>query len=529
MISTSISNISLCIISNTVNLINGIMVMVVLIKDKKVHLLKATIIYVYVSLLISMSISVIFTIMFVRNDIDDSHLSTNREILLINKDIANYIAYVCFGPTTYSTIWTQDTNGKDQQNIFHILVKLYESKDQVPLSVWIFMTMIKRSHFELLLIAQDISGMSPLAYIKLEESNNLSCNKGEIIEQCKRLVPQIDQNDLRELEQKAQEIADSVLTLNVIGIANSGKSTLQRQLQIAYTKGFYERDLIYFKESIYYQILYDLDTIIEQTNQDSDMNDLSNEMRILNEISHVITNITPDVCLAIQKLWKADIIKNTYKSKRNEMFVSDSTKYFLDDFKRIAHHEYLPSFNDVLLHYERTMEPSEHIYKINENRFRVIDFGGTKVERRKRPWNNFGKTDGFIFIASLSCYNEVLWEDDLINAMDDTLHFFEERINDRIWKEIPFILFLNKSDIFKEKIKEVPITVCDAFNDYNGNANDYNECIEYIKGKFNDLNKNNEREIKIYVTCAINEDSIKNAFDDATKWVIQYNSKGYSR
>ena len=58
------------------------------------------------------------------------------------------------------------------------------------------------------------------------------------------------------------------------------------------------------------------------------------------------------------------------------------------------------------------------------------------------------------------------------------------------------ILFLNKKDLFAEKIKKIPLTICPYFKDYAGRK-DFFEAADYIKDKFEKLNKYPEG---IYIT-----------------------------
>lgn len=57
-----------------------------------------------------------------------------------------------------------------------------------------------------------------------------------------------------------------------------------------------------------------------------------------------------------------------------------------------------------------------------------------------------------IFIASLSEYNEKLFEDSNINAMDEALDLFRSTINNEWFRDKPVILLLNKMDLFAEKL-----------------------------------------------------------------------------
>ncbi len=66
-------------------------------------------------------------------------------------------------------------------------------------------------------------------------------------------------------------------------------------------------------------------------------------------------------------------------------------------------------------------------------------------------------------------YDLKLYEDNETNRMHESLQLFKELCNTKWFQSTAFILFLNKKDIFEEKVKRVPITVC--FPDYNGKFN----------------------------------------------------------
>ena len=63
-----------------------------------------------------------------------------------------------------------------------------------------------------------------------------------------------------------------------------------------------------------------------------------------------------------------------------------------------------------------------------------------------------------IFVISLSSYDEMPFEEDR-NAMSVSIEVLDEQINSEWFKDTPFIVLLNKVDIFYDKIKTVPITL----------------------------------------------------------------------
>jgi hypothetical protein len=83
------------------------------------------------------------------------------------------------------------------------------------------------------------------------------------------------------------------------------------------------------------------------------------------------------------------------------------------------------------------------------------------------------------------------------------------------WRDVRFrdtsiILFLNKRDIFAEKVTKVPLTVC--FPDYDGD-NSYAHACEYIKDSFESRNRNKEKQIYTHITCATDTDNIAAVFN----------------
>lgn len=66
----------------------------------------------------------------------------------------------------------------------------------------------------------------------------------------------------------------------------------------------------------------------------------------------------------------------------------------------------------------------------------------------------------------MSEYDQKLYEDETTNRMFEALKLFRDICNSRWFKDTAIILFLNKKDIFINKIKKVPLSVC--FKDYTG-------------------------------------------------------------
>ena len=84
----------------------------------------------------------------------------------------------------------------------------------------------------------------------------------------------------------------------------------------------------------------------------------------------------------------------------------------------------------------------------------MFDVGGQRNERKK--WIHcFEGVTAVLFVAAISAYDQVLYEDENTNRMVEALNLFSEICNSNWFRDTAMILFLNKRDLFMEKIKKV--------------------------------------------------------------------------
>ena len=155
-------------------------------------------------------------------------------------------------------------------------------------------------------------------------------------------------------------------------------------------------------------------------------------------------------------------------------------------------------------------------FEVQNNRFSVFDVGGQRSERRK--WIDcFDSVHAVLFVASLSCYDQYLYEENDKNAMTEAIELFDQVVNSRYFKKTSMILFLNKSDLFKVKIESRPLTIC--FPEYNG-ENAFDPCVDYIRSKYKEKNPYPQKQIYSYVTCATDRNNVQKTFDDVQHGVV---------
>ena len=121
----------------------------------------------------------------------------------------------------------------------------------------------------------------------------------------------------------------------------------------------------------------------------------------------------------------------------------------------------------------------------------------------------------------MSEYDQVLSEDESVNRMKESLKLFSTICNIKWFLKASMLLFLNKKDVFEEKIVYSPITQC--FPDYTGtSADDKYEASNYIWKQFASKNTCN-RGLYFHFTNAKDTQNINIVFDVVVDTIINSN------
>jgi guanine nucleotide-binding protein subunit alpha, other len=109
--------------------------------------------------------------------------------------------------------------------------------------------------------------------------------------------------------------------------------------------------------------------------------------------------------------------------------------------------------------------------------------------------------------------------------MQEALILFESILALPWFKRSSIILFLNKLDLFTEKLERSPIK--DHFPDYRGAAGDVEAGKEFFAKKFRRLNRKPDREIYIHYTNATDTNLLRITMASVQDTIIQNNINKY--
>ncbi|EDN08496.1 guanine nucleotide-binding protein alpha-2 subunit [Histoplasma mississippiense (nom. inval.)] len=303
-----------------------------------------------------------------------------------------------------------------------------------------------------------------------------------------------------------KKVQDRTVKILLLGAGESGKSTIIKQMRIIHSGGFPEderrqnRAVIYSNMVVAFKVLLDI-MKTEQIDFENEETKASSRRAI-------------------------EYYRSGYKgvqkavSRGHEFALHDNLQYYFKSLERVFAPGWLPNNQDMLHSRLRTTGITETLFELGQINFRMMDVGGQRSERKK--WIHcFEGVQCLLFMVAMSGYDQCLVEDQNANQMHEAMMLFESLVNGEWFKRKPVILFLNKIDLFKEKIAISPVSK--HFPDYQGPEGSFEPAVKFFAQRFRGITRVPEREIYIHQTNATDTNLLKATMDSVQDMIIQKN------
>ncbi|KAM6972235.1 guanine nucleotide binding protein (G protein) alpha v1 isoform 2-T2 [Aplochiton taeniatus] len=293
----------------------------------------------------------------------------------------------------------------------------------------------------------------------------------------------------------------NVVKILLLGAAESGKSTLVKQMKIIHSHGFTKQELTSFKVHAHSVLscgrCFDEDQVL-----------------------------FPFLGHALSCLW-ADQGVRAAAARGYEYELNDSALYFFESMARIVSPDFVPTETDVLRVRLRTTGVMETHFKVNHLLFRLYDVGGQRTERRK--WIGcFEDVRAVLFVVSLSGYDMTLVEDPSMNRLQESLKLFSSICNNVFFRNTSMILFMNKIDLFQEKILHSSRHLRLYLPQYKGADYDVDAAARFIAATYVSLNTNPSKLIYHHFTTATDTSNVQIVFQVVMDTIIKENLEAVS-
>lgn len=344
----------------------------------------------------------------------------------------------------------------------------------------------------------------------------MECCLSEEAKEQKRINQEIERQLRRDKRDARRE-----LKLLLLGTGESGKSTFIKQMRIIHGSGYSDEDKRGFIKLVYQNIFMAMQSMIRAMDllkiQYSDPKNIEHAELIRSVDFETVTTFEPPYVQAIKDLWAEAGIQECY-DRRREYQLTDSAKYYLSDLARIEAEDYLPTEQDILRARAPTTGILEYPFDLDSIIFRMVDVGGQRSERRK--WIHcFENVTSIIFLVALSEYDQILFESENENRMEESKALFKTIITYPWFQHSSVILFLNKKDLLEEKIMYSHLV--DYFPEYDGPKQDDVRAREFILKVYLRENPDPDRMCYSHFTCATDTENIKLVFCAVKDTIMQ--------
>lgn len=340
----------------------------------------------------------------------------------------------------------------------------------------------------------------------------------------KRVSTVAQKNMNKAIEDKiVQQIAleRSQVKIILLGAGECGKSTILKQMKILHLNGFSEQEIKEGRNLVFKNTMDSIQALCQACRDlkipyvDASSEEKASRILAIDTSQEIdVLSIKQDVI----DVWADEGCKAAKKKRENEFHLLDSAPYFLDKVEEYFKPDFAPTTQDMLRTRLTTTGIIETMFTLEKMDFKMFDVGGQRGERKK--WIHcFDDVTAIMFIASLSEYNQVLAEDREKNRLEESLDLFENIVNLPRFDKAKIILFLNKNDLFQEKV--VKINIGDFHEDYTGGL-DYDAGLKFIKEEYLDRNDDEEKTVYCHVTDATNTENVAFVWK-ATKHIIVEN------
>ncbi|KAH9414015.1 Guanine nucleotide-binding protein subunit alpha-13, partial [Dermatophagoides pteronyssinus] len=326
-----------------------------------------------------------------------------------------------------------------------------------------------------------------------------------------------------------RKISNKIIKILILGTGESGKSTLVKQMKIIHNDGYNREEMLEFRPIILDNLVSSMKYVVTGMKllnidfQYSTNQELAKDLILCNKYFDDYHILFPHLEYTIKTLWQDNGVRKAV-ARGFEYELNDSALYYFENIDRITGKKYIPNTTDIVKSRIRTIGVVETEFIVDNHIIRMYDVGGQRSERRK--WIQcFEDVRTLLFVVAISEYDMTLVEDSSRNRLKESLLLFESISNNLFFHNTCTILFLNKFDLFRQKIIFTDRQLKYFFDEYQGPDYDAERSSMFIENQFRQIAEqaNRNKTLITHYTTATDTDNIKHAFDSIVNTILRDN------
>ncbi|OQR76564.1 guanine nucleotide-binding protein G(o) subunit alpha-like, partial [Tropilaelaps mercedesae] len=323
----------------------------------------------------------------------------------------------------------------------------------------------------------------------------------------------------------------------------SGKSTLVKQMKVIYNEGFSDEELLSFRPTILDNLLSSMKYTLAgmgllRIRLGNSRNKSAAKLVLShpaippvgeNETNYYYT-LGEETIKALEALWRDKGVR-TAVLRGHEYELNDSALYLFENMQRLTSEKYEPTVRDVLRARVRTngVIETEFIACQGALRARVLDAGiplnsATPYCTVSKWMRWFEDVRAVIFVVALSGYDMLMQTEPNINRLQDSMDLFRKIATNRYFQNCLMVLFLNKMDLFREKILHSKRHLRYYFSEFRGPDENVDSAALFVQGK---LLEAIQRPVFPHFTTAVDTANVKAVFETVLSTILKRNIDAY--
>eukprot|EP00475_Leptophrys_vorax_P008830 TRINITY_DN15756_c0_g1_i5.p1 TRINITY_DN15756_c0_g1~~TRINITY_DN15756_c0_g1_i5.p1 ORF type:complete len:340 (-),score=73.01 TRINITY_DN15756_c0_g1_i5:37-1056(-) len=248
---------------------------------------------------------------------------------------------------------------------------------------------------------------------------------------------------------------------------------------------------------------------------------LSPEFQLLAQSIHHLhhEHITSDHLESVKTLWAIPQVKTACAEFKTQLHLIENIEYLFDNIDRYLSVDFKISFEDKLRVRRRTTGIVEQSFTFRDQKFMLIDVGGSRGERKK--WIHcFANVDLILYVVGISEFNQTLFEDSYTARIKDSYDTFRDVVQSPWFIDTKIILVFNKVDLLEKKLQN-GIQVSDFFPEFQGDNNSREEVLEFFNHLFQERADKYPHSIPCIAISALSAESIRQLTLEMTQVIRQ--------
>lgn len=299
----------------------------------------------------------------------------------------------------------------------------------------------------------------------------------------------------------------ALMKILCLGTANSGKSTVLKQMRILHLDGFNDVDKTMYLDAMLFSFLNAVNDLLQKL-PDSETDDVKSRIASISSGTINKMKTEKEFLFTVVEFLKSQRGKQVLKSVNKCTPGRQYVDYFLDRIHGLKDlSELTPTADDILRVRVPTTGVSFTNFKYKQATFCMIDVGGQRSERRK--WIHlFDDVKAVLYIVDINNYE----------ALAESLEVFANICVTPSLQQASIILFFNKIDLFMERDDRHELSR--YFPSYK-HCDDYQEASEFLKNQFLEKHPGNGTKVYSFFTCATDTRNIDRTFSACSDIVLK--------